>query len=60
MGDDNLRLEPPNVARADSYRALVREFLVHGEPPAQDALVAQLTLDGYDVEAPASGDRRAV
>jgi predicted acetyltransferase len=26
-----LRLEEPSVARIDSYRALVREFLVHGE-----------------------------
>ena len=39
---------------------LGRVFLVHGEPPAQDALVAQLTLDGYDAEAPAPGDHRTV
>ena len=44
----------------DASPALGRLFLVHGEPPAQDALVAQLTLDGYDVEAPAPGDRRVV
>jgi predicted acetyltransferase len=45
-----LRLETPSVGRIDSFRALVREFLVHGEPlvpfvlewPADDpeALVA--------------------
>jgi len=29
---DDLRLEAPSVARADSYRELVRDFLVHGEP----------------------------
>jgi metallo-beta-lactamase family protein len=44
----------------DASPHLGRVFLVHGEPPAQDALVAQLTLDGYDVEAPAPGDRRTV
>ena len=29
---ESLRLEPPGTAHADSYRSLVREFLVHGEP----------------------------
>jgi predicted acetyltransferase len=32
MDHDNLRLEPPTTAREDSYRALLRDFLVHGEP----------------------------
>ena len=44
----------------DASPALGRVFLVHGEPPAQDALVERLTRDGYDVEAPAPGDRRTV
>ena len=32
-------------------------FLVHGEPPAQEALSAQLTSDGYAVTVPSAGDR---
>jgi metallo-beta-lactamase family protein len=31
--------------------------LVHGEPPAQAALIEQLTAAGYKVTAPAPGDR---
>jgi metallo-beta-lactamase family protein len=31
--------------------------LVHGEPPAQTALIAQLSAKGYSVTAPAPGDR---
>jgi metallo-beta-lactamase family protein len=36
---------------------LTRVLLVHGEPPAQDALAATLRGDGYDVSAPAPGDQ---
>jgi metallo-beta-lactamase family protein len=32
-------------------------WLVHGEPPAQEALASQLGGSGYDVHVPASGDR---
>jgi metallo-beta-lactamase family protein len=32
--------------------ALGKVYLVHGEVPAQDALRAQLTSDGYTVETP--------
>lgn len=32
-------------------------WLVHGEPEAQNALTATLRADGYDVSAPARGDR---
>lgn len=34
-----------------------RVYLVHGEPPAQEALSAQLTSRGYAVTIPAAGDR---
>jgi len=37
--------------------ALGRVLLVHGEPPAQDALAASLAGAGYEVSAPAPGDR---
>ncbi|MGZ8378992.1 MAG: MBL fold metallo-hydrolase RNA specificity domain-containing protein [Gemmatirosa sp.] len=40
--------------------ALRGVYLVHGEPPAQEAFRAQLTARGYHVEVPASGERRAV
>jgi metallo-beta-lactamase family protein len=36
---------------------LSKVLLVHGEPPAQDALIASLTSRGYNVSAPAPGDR---
>jgi metallo-beta-lactamase family protein len=36
--------------------ALTRVLLVHGEPPAQEALSAALTAKGYHVTAPAPGD----
>ena len=32
-------------------------WLVHGEPPAQEALSQQLRGHGYDVHCPAPGDR---
>jgi metallo-beta-lactamase family protein len=32
-------------------------YLVHGEPPSQDSLAAQLRGRGYDVHIPAMGDR---
>lgn len=32
-------------------------WLVHGEPPAQDALASRLSKRGYTVHAPAPGDR---
>jgi metallo-beta-lactamase family protein len=32
-------------------------WLVHGEPPAQDALAARLRERGYQVQAPSPGDR---
>jgi len=35
---------------------LSKVMLVHGEPPAQDALCASLTGRGYDVTVPAAGD----
>jgi metallo-beta-lactamase family protein len=36
---------------------LSRVWLVHGEPPAQAALMTALTAKGYAVSAPAPGDR---
>ncbi len=36
---------------------LTRVLLVHGEPPAQDALSASLAALGYHVTAPAAGDQ---
>lgn len=36
---------------------LSKVMLVHGEPPAQDALRASLTERGYDVMVPAAGDQ---
>lgn len=36
---------------------LGKVLLVHGEPPAQEALVASLSARGYSVSAPAAGDR---
>jgi len=35
---------------------LSKVMLVHGEPPAQEALRASLTGRGYDVTVPAAGD----
>jgi metallo-beta-lactamase family protein len=32
-------------------------WLVHGEPPAQEAIAGQLRGDGYEVHIPAPGDR---
>ena len=32
-------------------------FLVHGEPPAQDAFAERLRLSGYRVQSPAAGMR---
>ncbi|MDH5234580.1 MAG: MBL fold metallo-hydrolase [Gemmatimonadota bacterium] len=43
-----------DAARASSPR-LADVFLVHGEPPAQDALAARLTERGYAVSAPEPG-----
>jgi metallo-beta-lactamase family protein len=40
--------------------ALRDVYLVHGEPPAQEAFAAQLTARGYRVAVPAPGDRRVV
>lgn len=40
--------------------ALEAVYLVHGEAPAQDALRAQLTNDGYNVEAPTPRTRIAL
>ncbi len=37
--------------------ALTRVLLVHGEPPAQDALSASLASLGYHVTVPAAGDQ---
>ncbi|MBC7842613.1 MAG: MBL fold metallo-hydrolase [Gemmatimonadaceae bacterium] len=36
---------------------LGKVLLVHGESPAQDALIASLKTRGYSVSAPAAGDR---
>ena len=45
----------------DAVRAtspsLSHVYLVHGEPPAQEALQATLRAAGYDVTVPAPGDR---
>lgn len=35
-------------------------YLVHGEPPAQDAFATQLRADGFRVEIPHPGDRAAL
>ena len=37
-----------------------RVWLVHGEPPSQDALAATLRQSGYRVDTPAPGDRAAL
>ena len=39
---------------------LSRVLLVHGEPPAQEALISSLSSKGYAVTAPAPGDRCAL
>jgi metallo-beta-lactamase family protein len=45
-----------DAVRAGAERA-PRVWLVHGEPPSQAALAASLRDRGYQVEAPAPGDR---
>lgn len=46
------------VRQRQAPRALRQIFLVHGEPPAQAALTAQLVARGFSrVTAPARGDR---
>jgi hypothetical protein len=40
--------------------ALERVFLVHGEPPAQDALAGQLDAAGYRATCPTPGERATV
>jgi len=49
------------AARLDAVRAGGTKappvWLVHGEPPSQDALPARLRSAGYRVEMPAAGDR---
>ena len=40
--------------------ALGAVWLVHGEPPAQDALAERLRADGYQVRAPEPGERVTV
>jgi metallo-beta-lactamase family protein len=37
-----------------------RVWLVHGEPPSQEALAAALRSAGYEVQIPAAGDRAAL
>lgn len=39
---------------------LGKVLLVHGEPPAQEALIASLSARGYSVSAPAPGERCAL
>ncbi len=39
---------------------LGKVLLVHGEPPAQEALIASLRARGYSVSAPAPGERCAL
>ena len=39
---------------------LGKVLLVHGEQPAQEALIASLSARGYSVSAPAAGDRCAL
>jgi metallo-beta-lactamase family protein len=48
-----------DAVRAQSP-ALGRVHLVHGEPPAQEALQASLAAAGYDVGVPTVGDRAEV
>ena len=48
-----LRVEPPDVAYEASYRALVREFLVHGEP------LIPFTLEFSHADFPAFVERLA-
>jgi metallo-beta-lactamase family protein len=45
-----------DAVRAQSP-ALARVALVHGEPPAQDALMTSLASAGYNVWCPSPGDR---
>jgi metallo-beta-lactamase family protein len=45
-----------DAVRAESAKA-PPVWLVHGEPPAQEALSSQLRGRGYDVHVPAPGDR---
>jgi metallo-beta-lactamase family protein len=38
-------------------RKAPRVWLVHGEPPAQEALAGRLRAEGYQVDAPAAGTK---
>jgi metallo-beta-lactamase family protein len=48
-----------DAVRATSPR-LKEAFLVHGEPPAQEALAERLRLSGYVVRIPAPGERASL
>jgi metallo-beta-lactamase family protein len=41
-------------------RAQPQVYLVHGEPPAQEAFAQQLRADGFVVDIPAKGERVSV
>jgi metallo-beta-lactamase family protein len=55
-GDRNELTRWLEAVRAGSSR-VPPVWLVHGEPPSQDALALRLRERGYDVHIPASGDR---
>jgi metallo-beta-lactamase family protein len=48
-----------DAVRATSDR-LPPVYLVHGEPPSQDALASQMRQRGYDVHVPAAGDKASL
>jgi len=48
-----------DAVRAPSSQALP-VYLVHGEPPSQEALSGQLRQRGYDVHIPAPGDKASL
>jgi metallo-beta-lactamase family protein len=45
------------TAVRDTSQKLSRVFLVHGEPPAQTAMITTLAQHGFEATAPAPGDR---
>jgi metallo-beta-lactamase family protein len=52
---DRMELQRWLDTARETSPALADVFLVHGEPAAQDALVAQLTARGYRAQAPQRG-----
>ncbi len=53
-------LDAVRAGGVKARREIQRVHLVHGEPEAQDAFVAELTAAGYTVDAPEPGDTRPI